>query len=676
MKKITFKASMLVIAGVFALSANAQQKPAGTKKFGKPFITSSNYCGAVENEALLRAKDGERGTTQEFEQWLAPKVAEIKLQNLQKDGQNTNAVVTIPVVFHIIHNGDAIGENENISEAQVLSQITTLNQDYRRAAGTPGFNDNPIGEDMEIEFCLAQRTPNGLPSNGIMRYNIGDEDGWVQEEVELVKPQTQWDPTKYLNIWVFEDIFTPGGYLAGYAQFPAQSTLLGFEGQSFTPNTDGVAIGARFIGSVDLNPEGLHDDVRNMGRTATHEIGHFFGLRHIWGDSNSCDTATDYCDDTPTALYANEGCDIGNDSCPDNDGLDMIENYMDYTDDLCLNTFTQDQKVRMQAVLTNSPRRKTLPTSNGCTLGTASLNNDGAIYLKPFDTNCSNAFAPVFTLQNTGSNTITAATVNYNVDNGTPVAYSWTGSIVPGEDARIILPEMGVPVGEHTFSMTLQTVNGVADALATNNTRTNDFSFEALENYDTTSVTVTVQTDESASEVTWLLMDSNQNVIAAGGMYEDAPGGVLDVQEDIPVDNNSCYAFVVIEQGGDGMPGGYYSIQAANGDVIYEGDGDTLDFVDFAGFSVNVVLGINKPVKTTNNIILYPNPANSVLNIASTDANMPESYTVYNSLGQVIDNGNVTSVLQTLDIAKYANGVYFVKLAKGEGSTTLQFIKR
>lgn len=672
MKKITFKVSLLVFAGMFALTANAQQKPAGTKKFGKPFTTTSNYCGSVENEEKLKEKNSKRATTQEFEQWIAPKIAEIKSKSLQKNGQDTDAVVTIPVVFHIIHNGDAIGENENLSENQISSQITVLNQDYRREADTPGFNENPVGDDMEIEFCLAKRTPNGLPSNGIVRYNVGDDNGWVREEVEAFKAQTQWDPTKYLNIWVFEDIFTTGGYLAGYAQFPGQSGLDGIDmvGEA---NTDGVAMGARFVGSVDLDPNGLHDEIRNMGRTASHEIGHFLGLRHIWGDSDSCETATDYCDDTPTALEANYGCQIGLDSCP-GEGNDMIENYMDYTDDACLNVFTQDQKARMQAVLENSPRRMTLPTSDGCTLGTASLDNDGALYLQPFDTGCSNVFTPVVSFMNAGTNTITTATISYKVDNGTVTTYTWNGSLAPGEDARIELTSSHVQEGEHTFTAAIQTVNGGTDALLSNNTRTNDFSFEELESFDTESITITVQTDEFASEITWLLMDSAQNTIAYGTGYEDTPNGVYDEQT-VTVDSNSCFAFFIIEEGFDGIPGGYYSITTGDGEVIFEGSGDDMFYLDYSRFGVNILLGTKNPQKAANDIVLYPNPANSILNIASTDAQMPESYTVYNSLGQIMEKGNVTSVLQPLDIARYANGVYFVKLAKGESATTLQFIK-
>lgn len=678
MKKFTFKVSFLLLSGMFALTANAQQTPKGSKKFGKPFIAASNYCGTVEYEEQLSQKNPERAKKAEFEEWIAPKVAEAKTKRLQKNGNGTNEVVTIPMVFHVIHNGDAIGENENISDEQILSQIQVLNEDYRRAADTPGFNSNPVGADMEIEFCLAKRTPNGLPSSGIVRYNIGDDNGWQQEEVELIKAQTQWDPEKYLNIWIVEDIFIPGGYLAGYAQFPTQSGLEGLGGQTSTANTDGVALGARYVGSVNYYAEGTYDEVRNMGRSASHEIGHFFGLRHIWGDTGDCATADDYCDDTPTALNANYGCQIGIDSCPESEGLDMIENYMDYTDDVCLNTFTQDQKDRMQAVLANSPRRKNLPLADSCTPGTASLDNDGAIYLLPFSTNCSNDFSPVLSFANRGTNTITSAVINYMVDDAEAITYTWTGSLAPNEDTRIELPAMGAQEGEHTFTVAIQSINGGADALASNNTRTNDFSFDPIEDeliFDTETVTITVQTDDAASEVTWLLMDSDQNTIAYGTGYEDTPGGVLDVQE-VEVNSNSCYAFIIIDAGVDGIPEGYYSLETSDGTIIKEQALDDILYADFAQFGVNIVLGNKEIEKTLNNIVLYPNPANNILNIAVTNGmDTPDSYIIYNSLGQIMDNGIFTSSLQTLDITNYSNGVYFVKLGKDNQAKTLQFVK-
>lgn len=684
MKKITLNVSLCLFAGMFALSVNAQQKQDEAKKFGKPFIAQSNYCGTQEYEEQLRLNDPKRASTEEFERWLAPRITEAKAKRLQKDGLGSNAVVTIPIVFHVIHNGDAIGENENLADEQLLSQIRVLNEDYRRAADTPGFNDNTVGADMEIEFCLAKRTPNGLPTTGIVRYNLGDDNGWLQPEVELIKTQTQWDPSKYLNIWIVDDIFTTGGYLAGYAQFPTGSGLDGLQGQTSTSNTDGVALSARFVGSETYYPQGTYDEVKNTGRSATHEIGHFLGLRHIWGDTNTC-AGTDYCDDTPAALTATQGCPEGPvDTCPIQEGNDMIENYMDYTNDSCLNIFTQNQKDRMQAVLAASPRRNSLITADSCTLGTASLNNDGAIYLLPFSTNCGNTFAPVLSFSNTGSNTITSATISYRVDNNTTSTYTWEGELAPSTDTRIELPVLSVPNqnGSHTFRVAIVTVNGVADALTTNNTRTNSFSFVTPDTsslYTTENVKITVQPDAFGSQIQWYIMDFNQKIIAYSLGYPDVENGQtapLDVQT-IALDSNTCYAFVIGDTAGNGIcctnGNGFYKLETDNGTIIAQGG--NYQYSDSVVFGVNVVLGTND-IEKLGTTISYPNPANNILNIETSDtAFTPESYTLYNSLGQIMDQGVISEPTQTLDISRYSQGIYFVKLIRGSDSETLQFIK-
>lgn len=670
MKNFTLKASLLAFAGMLSMTAAAQQTPAAVKKFGKP-VTEAEPCGTVQYEALLREKNPNRDNKNQFEEWLAPKVAQAKAKRIQKNGNTTNEVVTIPVVFHIIHNGSPVGTAENIAEDQILSQIDVLNEDFRRMENSNGFNTSPVGADMEINFCLVKQDPNGQPSTGIVRYNLGDGDGWSMEECELVKAQTIWNPNKYLNIWVFDDIYG----LAGYAQFPTNSGLEGLEGQTETANTDGVALGHIYVGSEEKYPEGVYGETRNLGRSASHEVGHFFGLRHIWGDSDSCETADDYCADTPTALEANTGCPVI-DSCPDNPGNDMVENYMDYTNDSCLNIFTQNQKDRMQAVLLNSPRRVTLPTADSCTLGTASISNDGALYLIPFSTDCSNVISPVISLRNAGSNVLTSAIINYKLDNNAITSYTWTGSLAAGEDVRVELPQSGVSEGEHTFTATLQSINGVNDTYLSNNSRTNEFYYEAIQSYDTQTIFVEVQTDEAASEVIWYIADLDQNIVAFGGGYEDSPEGAYDYQE-VEVDSNTCYAFIIVEQGMDGMGSGYYNITTDSGEIIQQNSGDNIFYIDYAAFGVNVELLSNATAqKTAANVTLYPNPANSIINIAAADeTNMPESYTVYNSLGQVVGNGKINNTVQAIDVAAYANGVYFVKLAKGEGTTTLQFIK-
>lgn len=284
-----------------------------------------------------------------FEEWMSRKIQDTNLSQRE--------VITVPVVVHVIHNGEPIGTSPNLSDAQVISQINVLNQDFRRMMGTNGFNDHPNGADIEIEFCFAVIDPNGNPTNGINRQNLGST-GWGNNQIENnMKPNTIWDPEQYFNIWVC-NFSNPD--LLGYAQFPSASGLQGLSGGA--ASTDGVVVGAPFFGSIEEDDGSFSlNGTYNLGRTLTHEIGHSFGLRHIWGDGD-CD-ADDYCADTPDSDDSNGGCPTGTESCG---SVDMIENYMDYTHDACMNIFTNDQKARMLTVMENSPRRANLKNSIVC----------------------------------------------------------------------------------------------------------------------------------------------------------------------------------------------------------------------------------------------------------------------------------------------------------------------
>ena len=240
--------------------------------------------------------------------------------------------------------------------------ITQLNNDFRRASGTSGFNDDPVGADVEVEFCPAVIDPSGnvLSSPGINRVDASQL-GWTAPPYsttytnDVIKPATQFDPDQYVNVWVVTLASSqPGFTLLGYAQFPDMSGLPGLPTLGGLASTDGVAIAPFTVGSTtDPNPDGGSRFGR--GRTLTHELGHFFGLRHIWGDGGCL--ADDFCDDTPAANVESTGCPTDKVTCG---SPDMVENYMDYTNDDCMNIFTQDQKARMMAVLANSPRRNML----------------------------------------------------------------------------------------------------------------------------------------------------------------------------------------------------------------------------------------------------------------------------------------------------------------------------
>lgn len=387
MKKIiSAKLPILLLLIIIVFNANAQTKPQkGRKIFGKIIeqINPGNglvRCVSTEYEEYLKGKISKRATTNEFETWIAPKVELIK-QRLQT--ANTPNVVTIPVVVHVIHNGDAQGVNENISNERILSQITVLNQDFRKLINTPGYNLNTIGADVEIEFCMAQVDPEGNATSGINRVDLGVASWSTEASVEgTLKPQTIWDPEQYFNIWVCQFSSSQSaelGGVLGYAQFPSNSELGGLNIDGGDADTDGVIIDYRCFGSSDY-VTGTYFSGYDKGRTATHEIGHCFGLRHIWGDNSSCtinttDSYKDYCPDTPAASTENYDCLSVYNSCPTATGNDMTENYMDYTNDECMNVFTLNQKARMLAVLQNSPRRSTLGSSLACqaVLGTSTF---------------------------------------------------------------------------------------------------------------------------------------------------------------------------------------------------------------------------------------------------------------------------------------------------------------
>lgn len=645
-------------------------------QFGKSKLEKIR-CATTENEEKLRELYPNRNTDIQFENWLAPKIEAIKANRLASR-QNDNSilnVITIPVVIHVIHNGDGLGANENITDAQILSQITVLNQDFGRIAGTPGFNTNPVGVDTEIQFCLAQRDPNGLFTTGINRYNLGSEASWEMDEFNTeIKPQTQWNPNEYLNIWVVNKVALKFfgieiGEILGYAQFPSGSGLDGLEQGTGPANTDGVVIGHRYFGSSDIYPSGTYFAPNDKGRTTTHEVGHYLGLRHIWGDGDC--NEDDYCEDTPRAADANSGCSIGIDSCPSFPGLDMVENYMDYSDDACMNVFTQDQKDRMIAVLTNAQRRATLGTSLACLPG-QTYDNDGSLDILDLNlANCGTTLSPELRLSNIGNNTISSAEITYNINGNSDLTFNWNGTLTNGQSVTINLPTLSPNAGNNEFNATITAINGSNDDNELNSTKNQNFDVVVA---NTEEITISILTDDYGDETTWILRDSNNNEVVSGGPYADNAENIVTVA----VSNNECYTFTIFDDYEDGIccsfGEGNYEIKTSNNEIIVSGG-------EF-GASESTTFGINQNLSNSENtfsngIKIYPNPVNSQLNInVSDEIGIPNQFTIYNSLGQIIENKKVTSTSDlTVNTAAYSSGVYFIKIIKEDQSTVIRFIK-
>jgi Pregnancy-associated plasma protein-A/Secretion system C-terminal sorting domain/Fibronectin type III domain len=267
---------------------------------------------------------------------------------IRQNPTTDRAVVTIPVVFHVVYRTTA----ENISDARLQSQIDVLNADFRKLNSDVSLAPalfSGLAADCEIQFCLAQQTPAGVLTNGINRKlttttSFGTGDNVKRAANGGVDP---WNTAKYLNIW----ICNIGGGILGYAQFPGGAAA-----------TDGVVLDYRYTGTTGATAP------FNLGRTATHEVGHWLNLRHIWGDANC---GSDLVTDTPTHNTSNGGCPAyPHLSTCTGTPIEMTMNYMDYTDDVCMYMFTSGQKARMQAIITGS--RASLFTNNAaCTPGTS-----------------------------------------------------------------------------------------------------------------------------------------------------------------------------------------------------------------------------------------------------------------------------------------------------------------
>jgi hypothetical protein len=455
------------------LSLNAQKgNPSNSGKKTVQRCATDQYL-----QKLLARDPGLKARLEAAEASLSRGMDE-KLQARKRQGNmRTNAIITIPVVVHIIL------ENPNtVTDADVLWQINKMNIDFagQNADSVKAGAFAPLFGHSSIQFCLAQRDPIGNPTTGIQR--VSSSLTWDQNNFNDIKYASNcgsgaWDPNQYFNIWVAESV---DGTL-GVATFPT----------SGQPLEQGIVIAHEAFGN---NPAYVSFDF-NLGRTAVHETGHFFFARHIWGDGGGCQSdfpvvsglTGSWVDDTPAQSSATTGCPTGTLAAgcgsPNPPGK-MYQNYMDYTNDACYCMFTINQVLRMETAL--DVFRASLKTSSTCTPAII-FTNDASIaaIINPFEgngcapannTQCDPNLTPVVTLKNFGSVNLTSATIYTQIDAGTPTSFGWTGNLAPNATTNVTLPVVAAAPGTHTLKMYVVSPNGAADGRLTNDTLTSSFT--------------------------------------------------------------------------------------------------------------------------------------------------------------------------------------------------------
>jgi hypothetical protein len=612
-----------------------------------PLVTNAQkrVCGSHEHQLQLLQNDPEYAAKRDL--------IEMQTADYINQPNKQRALKTIPVVFHIVYNTAA----QNVSDAQIQSQLTVLNNDFRKLnadwTNTPTVFQG-ISADCEIQFCLAQQDPNGNPTTGINRVSTATTSFGTNDAVKYAAQggANIWDRSKYLNIWVCN---LSGGVL-GYAQFPGGPAA-----------TDGVVITYTGFGTM-----GTASAPFNKGRTATHEVGHWLNLYHIWGDDGTSCNGSDLVGDTPNQADENYGCPaFPTVSCSNGPNGDMFMNYMDYTDDACMYMFSAGQKARMDALFIAGGSRVSLLTSPGCTA--------------PNPVACG---APTG-LSATGITT-TTATLNwgavagassYNVQYKLTSAASWTTTTSSTTSKSLTGLTAGSPyqfqvqavctAGAGSYSSVASfTTTGVVAACTntyeSNNTRNTAATIPVNTNIssmigsstdkDYYRITTTAAAPKLKVTLSNLPLDYDLKLYNSGGTLLATSALGSTSTETIKYNNSSVaatYFIYVYGYNGAFSTANCYTLNASTS-------------------ASNWKIGEEITDENKAAINLYPNPAGNKLSVQYFSTNNQQMiFNVYNSMGQkVISRTEITSNdgenNASFELNTLSNGIYIMEMIDNE----------
>lgn len=644
------------------------------------------------------------------------------------------SVSKIPVVVHVV-----LKDPTKVTDAQIQSQIDVLNQDYQfRNPDQSNIPDvwQSIAGNMNIQFCLAKRSPDNEPTNGIVRVKTNQSSFTITDAVKAVKHDNTggadaWDSHRYLNIWICN---LRGDFLG-----------VGTPPVIYPDNEQGVVIQYNAFGTVgNLLPD------YNKGRSCTHELGHFLNLLHLWGESkdDACNL-NDYIADTPPQKGPVYGAptfpDLSDPCSPNAPGI-MINNFMGYVNDASMNMFTQDQVDRARSALLNY--HTDLLNSNACQ----------PVHLERIDARlrsissprgklCHNIISPKITLQNFGTQTLNKVSIKYRIDNGQLKTFQWQGHLDSLDSIQITLPQITATEGTHQLQVITDQPNGTNDQRTDNDTLYTQFHLDPIMSapytedfesgsfppqgwtlYNPDQQLTWEQTNSAAFKGSHSIIMKNLDY-AQNGPIDDIISPVIDIQN-----KDSAFLYFDLAAAVQSDPNGnntYWDTLKVlisfdcgqTGTVIYKKSGkqlittegqykyefvprsnqwrrDSIDLTDFlyrgpfriifrniSNFENNIYLdhiqlsakNIN-PMLQEKKILVSPNPFTRLLQVQFLD--LPENLkavSIYNTSGQLVSQKSQAAINSGNKINFYLKdlpaGIYFVQILNGDEKIVKKVLK-